>query len=1056
MKTKLIVSLLAAVAALPLAAQRGQQAQPADVAATAWLDPAVNRVYTLAPHTPFFGFESEQLAARGDKSASARYLSLEGQWDFRFYQNYDEAPADFYAPGFRTDGWTKFPVPGLFEMNGYGAPIYKNIGYAWATQFDNDPPRVETRNNYTGLYRRTVTLPADWERQHVTLHVGSATSNLAVWVNGRFIGYSEDSKVAAEFDLTPYVRAGQENLIVMRVMRWCDGSYLEDQDFWRFTGIAREVYLAARPEQHINDIRITSQLVNDYRDGQLTVSLDAPAAKGCTVDYTLLDKDGSVVYQDKGNAPRKKINVTLPGIRPWTAETPNLYNLRVTLRCGGQVAESFQQRVGFRTVEIKDAQLLVNGRPVLIKGVNRHEMDPDGGYVVSTERMVQDLREMKRMGVNAVRTCHYPDDPRFYDLLDEWGFYVVAEANIESHGMGYGDKTLARVPEWRQAHLERNRNNVETFKNHPSIIIWSLGNEAGYGPNFEDAYDMVKAYDPTRPVQYERAGLEGKTDIFCPMYYNYAACERYLSNNPPKPLIQCEYAHAMGNSEGGFREYWELIRKYPNYQGGFIWDFVDQGIYAHRDSSGVMQVGRGATENGIPSFAYGGDFGRYPASDHNFNCNGLLRPDRVWNPHAYEVQYWHQPLWTALKDSATCTLEVFNENFFAPVEGATVQWQYGDGMSSINGECPLPTIAPQGRVTIVLPEVAARMAREKEKASNILTLNYVTGKATSETFGCDTLARQQFTFNAEAYSKMIGTLIEHAVSEAPAVEKDETNSAVIYKAENYSVTFNKQTGWIDYLDCDGKAMLQPGTSIVPNFWRAPTDNDYGAGLQRRFAAWKSPELKLTSLEFGEKGAKAVYDMPNLHCTLRMEYTLLANKLAVTEELIPSSKAKDYELPRFALQLTMPRQYDNVAYIGRGPVENYIDRHDAAFIGNYEEKVADQYYGYVRPQESGNHIDTRLLSLIASADKHIPYLYVLGAEPFEFSALNYEVSDLDGGPVKEAHHMHSGDLRPRPYTVVNIGKQMGLGCVDSWGSTPRPEYMLKARDCRQTFLLVFGK
>ena len=546
-----------------------------------WLDPEVNEVNTMAPRAAFFAYETENLAKADQKARSERYLSLEGKWKFNFSKDHDKAPRDFYSLKYDDSQWTDFPVPGILELNGYGDAIYSNNGYPWRTQFRPEPPFVEERNNYTGSYRKMVTVPADWKGERIYLHVGSATSNLMVWVNGKFVGYSEDSKVSAEFDLTKYLTPGKENLIAMQVMRWCDGSYLEDQDFWRFTGIAREVYLYARPQAHIADLFITPDLVNNYQDGTLEVKLNAVGAKGETVMFSLKDKEGKEVAAQTakvGGNGEVKVNFDIKNPLKWTAETPNLYTLYTTLMDGKQVAEVVPQRVGFRKVEIKNAQVLVNGQPVLFKGANRHELDPVTGYVVSMDRMLEDIRVMKELNINAVRTCHYPNDPRWYELCDIYGIYMVAEANIESHGMGYGDKMLAKEPTYEKAHLERNESNIKIYKNHPSIIFWSVGNEAGYGPNFEKAYDLVKAYDPSRPCQYEQAGQNGKTDIFCPMYYDYGGCDKYSQGDNPRPLIQCEYAHAMGNSMGGFKEYWDMVRKYPKYQGGFIWDFVDQGL----------------------------------------------------------------------------------------------------------------------------------------------------------------------------------------------------------------------------------------------------------------------------------------------------------------------------------------------------------------------------------------------------------------------------------------------------------------------------------------------
>ena len=528
-----------------------------------WKDPAVNQVNREARRAAFFAFEDADKAKVNDKTKSSRYLSMEGKWKFNFVKDHNLAPKDFYTVKFDDSKWVDFPVPGLFEMEGYGDKIYKNVGYSWGTTFYSNPPYIDETNNYTGSYRKTFTLPADWNGQDVYFHVGSATSNLSLWVNGKYVGYSEDSKVAAEFNITKYLKKGQ-NLIAMQVMRWCDGSYLEDQDFWRFTGIAREVYLYARPKVHVKDFVINADLKDDFKQGVLSGEVKIASAKGKTIEMELLDPQGKLVEQTHAtmfnNGPLTFRLESLGNVKAWTAETPNLYSLIMTLKQGDKVLEVINQRVGFRHIEIKGGQLLVNGQPILIKGADRHELDPDGGYIVSVERMIQDIKIMKQLNINAVRTCHYPDDPRWYDLCDEYGIYLTAESNLESHGMGYGEGTLAKRQDFELAHLERQYGNVHSFKNHSSIIVWSLGNEAGYGPNFEKAYDWVKATDKTRPCQFEQAGQNGKTDIFCPMYYGYEGCEADSKGDNPRPLIQCEPAHAMGNAMGGFKEYWDLVR----------------------------------------------------------------------------------------------------------------------------------------------------------------------------------------------------------------------------------------------------------------------------------------------------------------------------------------------------------------------------------------------------------------------------------------------------------------------------------------------------------------
>lgn len=1011
-----------------------------------WLDPEVNEVNTMAPRAAFFAYETENLAKADQKARSERYLSLEGKWKFNFSKDHDKAPRDFYSLKYDDSQWTDFPVPGILELNGYGDAIYSNNGYPWRTQFRPEPPFVEERNNYTGSYRKMVTVPADWKGERIYLHVGSATSNLMVWVNGKFVGYSEDSKVSAEFDLTKYLTPGKENLIAMQVMHWCDGSYLEDQDFWRFTGIAREVYLYARPQAHIADLFITPDLVNNYQDGTLEVKLNAVGAKGETVMFSLKDKEGKEVAAQTakvGGNGEVKVNFNVKNPLKWTAETPNLYTLYTTLMDGKQVAEVVPQRVGFRKVEIKNAQVLVNGQPVLFKGANRHELDPVTGYVVSMDRMLEDIRVMKELNINAVRTCHYPNDPRWYELCDIYGIYMVAEANIESHGMGYGDKTLAKEPTYEKAHLERNESNIKIYKNHPSIIFWSVGNEAGYGPNFEKAYDLVKAYDPSRPCQYEQAGQNGKTDIFCPMYYDYGGCDKYSQGDNPRPLIQCEYAHAMGNSMGGFKEYWDMVRKYPKYQGGFIWDFVDQGL-------------RVKNKQGKTIYAYGGDFGRYPTSDHNFNCNGIINPDRKPNPHANEVRYYYQNIWATAKDLKAGEVEVYNENFFKSLDDVELQWTLeSEGKVLANGRNALDIPAQQKRVV----KLDGYSLPADVKGEVVLNLDFVLKKAEPMLDAGYAVAREQFVVNPYTFPTMESVLaVTSGKYDTRKVEKEEKVAWVTLSAGNTSVTFNHWNGWIDYLDVDGKPMLEEGYAITPDFWRAPTDNDYGAGTQRKLHAWKNPEMKMKSFKVvenegkAEKGVEVVYDMPSVEATLTMTYTLTpAGELVVNEAMTVNKDAKHKpELMRYGMQLVMPKAYNMLTYYGKGPGENYIDRNNGDRLGVYDAKVADQYWGYVRPQESGNKTEVRYWQV---KDENGKGLEFYSFAPMECSTLNYLASDLDDGWDKNAHQSHSGDLTPRDFSVVKLAaRQRGLACVNSWGAIPLEQYRMPYQDYSFTYVI----
>lgn len=1007
-----------------------------------WMDPYVTRVNTLAPRASFFAFESEALAQKGDKSLSRRYMSLEGMWNFHFARHHYDAPEGFQLPGYNDSEWVEFPVPGLFELNGYGDIIYKNIGYAWATQFKPNPPYIEEKNNYTGSYRKEVVVPADWKGQNIIMHVGSATSNLTLWVNGKQVGYSEDSKDAAEFDITRYLKPGEKNLICMQVMRWCDGSYGEDQDFWRFTGIAREVYLYARPKAHLQDIHIGQDLNGDFTVGKLSVALSAPGAKGKEVKLSLSDAKGTVVWQEnrKLTSAETTFAADIDNVKPWTAETPDLYTLSVTLSDAKGVIESIRQRVGFRHIEIKDAQVLLNGQPILIKGANRHEMDPDGGYVISRERMLEDIRVMKELNINAVRTSHYPCDPYFYDLCDEYGIYVCAEANFESHGMGYDRTRLAQNPDFRKAIVERNICNVEVQKNHPSIIFWSMGNESGHGDNFKEAYHAIKSLDNTRPVQYERAGLAKETDIFCPMYYDYNDCVKYSEGNSNRPLIQCEYAHAMGNSMGGFMHYMELTRKYPKYQGGFIWDMIDQAV---RGKSKVT---------GKQIWMYGGDSGRYPASDHNFNCNGIVAPDRSFHPHAYEVQYGYQDYWVKGFDPKAGTISVYNEKFFSGsdnvrmvlttlVEGRKADRQVVDNL-----------VLPQQKTTAVqVPAEALNAALVANPGKEVLLNVEFMLKNDSPLLPAGyVIAHQQLALQ-DPYATQ--TVAETAVPASAGGEVLVDSMLACYEltAGNMTVTINRRTGMIDYLDVNGRPMLADGYGVTPNFWRAPTDNDYGggAGIIKRIQPWRNPAFDLKSIRLEQDGASARVtanlDVVRMDASLVLTYILYADgSLTVKEHLNVNEEAKHKPMPtRFGMQWVMPEEYAQVCYYGRGPVENYIDRKESQHLGIFSQSVAEQYHAYIRPQESGNHSDVRYWQVLNAKGEGLEFK---AHGPMECSSLNYFPSDLDDGPDKNARQSHSGDLTPRNLTVTQVAQtQMGLGCVNSWGAWAEQEYLLGWKD-----------
>ena len=1022
-----------------------------------WNDPSINEENRLEDHSDFFAYENAALAGKGDKSKSSRYLSIEGTWKFNWVCNADERPADFYSLKYDDSAWGSMPVPGIWELNGYGNAVYINAGYAWSRDWETNPPVIKTLSNHVGSYRRSFSLPADWKGQNVYMHIGSATSNLTVYVNGKYVGYSEDSKVAAEFDITKYVQPGKENLIAMQVMRWCDGSYLEDQDFWRLCGIARECYLYSTPKSHVKDLFIVPDLVNDYKDGTLSVKTDV--AGNAEVTLSLVDKSGAEVAKGEGKVA--ELSVSSP--HKWSAEDPYLYTLYTTLKDKkGNVLEVIPQKVGMRKVEIKGGQLLVNGQAIYIKGVDRHEIDPDGGYVVSVERMKQDIQVMKQLNVNAVRTSHYPNDPRFYDLCDELGIYMTSESNLESHGMGYGDGTLAKREDFNLMHLQRQYHHMKTYKNHSAIIVWSLGNEAGYGQNFSDAYDWVKAFDGSRPCQYERALWEkdgsGKSDIYCPMYYDYNNCENYSKGNDMRPLIQCEYAHAMGNSIGGFKEYWDLVRKYPKFQGGYIWDYIDQGL---RSKSKIT---------GKQIWAYGGDFGRFRPSDQNFNCNGVIAPDRSLNPHAYEVQYYYQNLWSTLQGS---NLSVTSENFFADQNVTLVATLKAEG-EKVGEEKVELTIAPHQSKTVGLAMLNG-VANKYDGKELTLNLRF-TDKAGNQ------VAHQQFVVREYKYPEVRGFDASRTMGNAGNAGREVRveDHLAFFMMENggTSVTFDRRTGFISHLDVDGKPMLEDDDSgLKPDFWRAATDNDHGASMQRTMRGWKNPNYRLLSFNHTEENGcvsvKAEYSLniegnnqqrgqrqrgqgeeqqnseqPQLKLVLT--YVLSGEgKLMIGEEMtVEGNVQRVPQMLRYGMAFEMPQEYANIEFYGKGPQENYIDRNGFANIDVYKQKVADQYYGYIRPQESGNKTQVRWWKVLNAQGKGLKFY---SNEPMECQTINYTEDDLD--PSTEKSNWHSGDLTPRPFSQVHIAqREMGIGCVNSWGAWPRKEYQMPIENRNFVFVI----
>ena len=1002
-----------------------------------WKDPEVNSVNRSAMHTNYFAYASADEAKAGSKEDSQNFMTLNGLWKFNWVRNADARPTNFYQTSFNDKGWDNIKVPAVWELNGYGDPIYVNVGYAWRNQFQNNPPLVPTENNHVGSYRKEIVLPADWKGKDIFAHFGSVTSNMYLWVNGRYVGYSEDSKLEAEFDLTNYLKPGK-NLIAFQVFRWCDGSYLEDQDFFRYSGVGRDCYLYARDKKRIQDIRVTPDLDSQYKDGTLNIAIDMKGSGTVALDLT--DAQGkSVATADLKGSGKLDTTINVANPAKWTAETPNLYTLTATLKNGSTITEVIPVKVGFRKIELTGGQILVNGQPVLFKGADRHEMDPDGGYVVSLERMIQDIKVMKQLNINAVRTCHYPDDNRWYDLCDQYGLYVVAEANVESHGMGYGDKSLAKNPIYAKAHMERNQRNVQRGYNHPSIIFWSLGNEAGMGPNFEHCYTWIKNEDKTRAVQYEQAGTSEFTDIFCPMYYDYNNCIKYCEGNIDKPLIQCEYAHAMGNSQGGFKEYWDITRKYPKYQGGFIWDFVDQSCHWKN-------------KDGVAIYGYGGDFNKYDASDNNFNDNGLISPDRVPNPHAYEVGYFYQNIWTTPADLSKGEINIYNENFFRDLSAFYLEWQLlANGEIVQNGIVSDLNVAPQQTAKLQLPFDIKNICSCKEL---LLNVSYKLKAAETLLPAGETIAYDQMSIRdyKAPELKLENKQSSNIAVVVPSFQNNDRNYLIV-SGEDFTLEFNKHNGYLCRYDVSGTQLMEDGSALTPNFWRAPTDNDFGAGLQHRYAAWKNPELKLTSLKHDIENEQAVvraeYDMKSIGGKLFLTYAI-NNKGAVkvTQKMEADKSKKVSDMFRFGMQLRMPVTFNEIEYYGRGPGENYSDRNHAARIGKYRQTVEEQFYPYIRPQETGTKTDIRWWRLLNIGGNGLQFV---ADAPFSASALNYTIESLDDGAGKDQRH--SPEVEKANFTNFCIDKaQTGLACVNSWGAIALEKYRLPYQDYEFSFIM----
>ena len=1032
---------------------------------TEWHDLQVNEINRLPLHTMHFAYDPNDFPGTGaeylDKKKSMNYLSLEGTWKFNWVANADERPTDFYKTDLDDSKWNNLQMPGNWEMLGYGQPEYVNVGFGWRGHFDQQPPAVPTKDNHVGSYRREINIPANWNGKRVIAHFGSVTSNIYLYVNGQFAGYAEDSKVAAEFDITPFLKKGK-NLIAFQTFRWCDGSWCEDQDFWRLSGPARENYLYARSKDHrLLDVRVETELKNNYKDGYLNITAKV---QGNTLAYFgLYDPDGKeVIVTGTDNVKNgvAKYQLRVKNVRKWSAETPNLYTLVVSpIQNGGMYLpyEIVQVKVGFRKVEIKNKQFLVNGQPVLLKGANRHEIDPDEGYNLSEQRMIQDIMMMKRMNINAVRTCHYPDDPRWYDLCDKYGLYVVAEANQESHGFQYGDDAAAKKPEFAKQIMERNQHNVSMFYNHPSIVTWSMGNETVMGDNFLQAYKWIKSQDKTRPVQYEQARRGEGTDIFCPMYYPVAASEKYAKDpSSPMPLIQCEYNHTMGNSGGNLSDYWNLIRKYPILQGGFDWDFVDQAL--HRNivkPMSILPYKMNNEELRKIEYCYGGDYNKYDPSDNNFNCNGIIGPDRQMNPHAYEVAYQYQNIWTKMVNAETGEVSVHNENFFRDLSNYALAWSLEeDGVETQNGTIADLDVPAQQTKNFTIPydkskikgkEVFLNIDFRLKEAEPLLTAGQVMAYA------------QLPVVTKQACSGDCSKMLAQGHGKKKMKLAAKKNNVVAVTTPNLTFKIDRSTGLISEYAYNGKSLLGEGGTLKPNFWRAPTDNDMGAGLQKKFKAWKNPQMNLKNIDVKkDKKTNSVtiltsFDMPEVQGQMDITYVVFANTGAVkvTEDFKATEGAKVSDMFRFGMLMQMPYTMEKSNYYGRGPIENYSDRKDCMRIGVYTDDADNQYFPYIRPQESGTKSDIRWWK---QTDATGLGLQVKSCTPFYASAIHFDTEELDDGDDKEQRH--SFDLKKSKFTNLFLDSaHMGVGGENSWGAWPLEKYRVHYGNKTFTFTLI---
>ncbi|MFY7899644.1 MAG: glycoside hydrolase family 2 TIM barrel-domain containing protein [Chitinophagaceae bacterium] len=1009
-----------------------------------WENPSLLDENKEASRTSFVVFDKKSDAQLHKKNASPFYKSLNGVWKFLYTDKAQNRPTDFYSPSVNHSSWSNLTVPSNWELQGFGLPIYTNIIYP----FPKNPPFVGD-DNPVGTYRKEFTVPAEWKGKQIILHFGSITGCAFIYVNGKKLGVNKASKLAAEFNITPYLKEGT-NLLAVQVFRWHDGSYLEDQDFWRLTGIERDVFVYALPTLSLWDFSIQSTLDDQYKNGLFNASIVLRKFKGNTIKdakvlVELFNAKGDVVFSNQKNIATNNdslvqvsFETTINNIQQWSAETPNLYNCVITLQnAAGAVIQATASKIGFRKIEIKNAQLLVNGKKIMVHGVNRHEHDEKLGHVPTRELMLKDIQLMKQYNINAVRTAHYPNDPEWLDLCDEFGLYVVDEANVEIHGMGVLPGKIdttnhpAYLPEWAPSILNRITRMHARDKNHASVIIWSLGNESGNGKVFYDAYVWLKQNDKSRPVQFEQSLEDWNTDIVCPMYPSISYMKKYAADKTKtRPFIMCEYAHAMGNSSGNFQEYFDIIKASPHMQGGFIWDWVDQGI-------------KTKDENGNTYWGYGGDFGAgHLQNDENFCANGLVAANRTPHPGILEVKKVYQDIIFKNIDWQNGKILIENNFTFINLSNYQFKWiLFKNGMEVASDMFTLNTApSTSTEVNLKLPNITT-------DGETTLNLFAYTKNATALVPANHEVAREQFVDKNSYFTNIVK-------SNAGSLQINKKDNAIHFTSGNVKGSFNTKMGKLTAYTINEKSVIL--SFPEPYFWRAPTDNDFGSQMPQKLGYWRNIHalLQLDSVKTHEQNSDGIvvecfYKIDASEIVYSNKYHIQNNgSITITSNIQLPNKAIP-EMPRFGMRFTMPKEYTQIDFYGRGPWENYSDRNTAAFLGVYKQTIADQFVSnYIRPQENGYKTDIRWVQLYNQQSVGIK---ISGLQPICFSALPYMTEDLDPGVTKK--QQHPSNLNERKFTTVHIDlNQRGVGGDNSWGALPHKQYLLTNKSYSYTYTI----